>query len=288
MISHPMPKRPQLVQTPYRIQQDHSGYLQPEGQLIEASRRPSWESKGRSERYPSESTEGKESLVSVVVSEAEAECSASIRKESKRSRGDHNRYSTYTDQCVEGLERQEGGALRIWFDRFSGTPPNTSQESLVAGRSSPKDAPTTPETPSLSLPTSVTSSPASQGPPTPPLERSSRSSTRSPRLRSKTSNPSDSHPSTCGGLNLFFPPSLSNRSSAPNLRPRSEPLDEEAWEQVPASHLVPLNKRGQKYAPPIEEMNLIKRIVWTKPEVRARVGYAGLREPPPIPERYQS
>lgn len=169
-------------------------------------------------------------------------------------------------------------------DALAGTPPDTSQESLVAGHRSPKDAPTTPETPPLSLPASVASSPAFQGPPTPPLERSSRFLTRSPRLRSKTSNPSDSHPSTCGSLNLFLPASLSHRSSTPNLRSRPEPFDEEAWEQVPASHLVPLNKRGQKYAPPIEETNLIKKIVWTKPEVKARVGYRGLREPPSIPD----
>ncbi|GAA6020026.1 hypothetical protein JCM11491_004902 [Sporobolomyces phaffii] len=194
--------------------------------------------------------------------------------------------------------RQEGGALPIWFAQYSGPSSTPSEETIDHQPISPNAVLSTPETPSLSLPASLTASPVIDSPRTPFLEPDSLFRSPGPRSRSQSSFPSlpsDHHAPTCGGLGLFLP-SLSHRSSTPELRPSSRPPtvaqsppyllgDEDDWEHFPPSPSIPTNqsRNAQRYAPPIEEGNALKRLVWTKPDVRARPGYRGLRRAPPVP-----
>ncbi|GAA5953956.1 hypothetical protein JCM3765_000707 [Sporobolomyces pararoseus] len=301
MISAPMAKKLQATQMPFQPPQSPVfEFLEPSGtsRARELARRSSWES-DRSRRSSEKGPQ--ESQVSVVVSEADD--SNEVRGYTGRSdsRADRTTVSVYTDESVKDLERPEGGVLRVWFSQFTGTSQNASQESIP----SPSNSPATPEITSLSLPASLPTSPASQDPSTPPLDSHLEPPTpSSSRSRSKSSSASTfpfrysassdyTHIATCGGLGLLFPrSSLSRRSSSPNLRPPSSSSSEfsdfrdDDWEHFPPSSSIPDRRSGlnaQRYAYPIEEESFLKKVVWTRPEVKARPRYKGLREVPSIP-----
>ncbi|GAA5900562.1 uncharacterized protein JCM6883_002883 [Sporobolomyces salmoneus] len=298
MISSPRSKRPQTVQMPFP--QTNLAYsLEPSppvSQRREFMREPSWETTRTYSRDRS-SRGARESGVSIVVSEAE-EGSFEFGGSSLSSSGKSSSGSRFTEQCTRDLERQENGALRVWFSEFAGPIKPESVESLPPSN----DDLSTPETPSLSLPSSRTSSPSNEGPSTPPLLFPEPPSPKAQsRSRSKSSSPlsflpsSDSHhPSTCG-LHLFIPRSpLLHRFSTPQLRSPSpnsadaslnddDDAEWDSWEYLPASDLIPTSRGSQKYAFPIEEESFVKRVVCPRPEVRMRERYRGLREVPPIP-----